>query len=123
MIRSAIENPKAKPPAAPKVRTALPAHVLRGQANVADERSRSAPVPRPVPPPTKAPPDRHGNFVPLTKAPPDSQGNLVVPMAPSLMTKPPDKSAAKPLMAKPKTAPKARSTTPKPGNVIRRDVA
>eukprot|EP00972_Heterocapsa_arctica_P031675 4665352-Heterocapsa_arctica.AAC.1 len=71
MIRSAVKNPTAKPSAAPKVNTALPAHMQRGKANAADERSRSAPVTKPAPPPAKAPPDQYGNFVPLVKAPPD----------------------------------------------------
>eukprot|EP00972_Heterocapsa_arctica_P088770 13088918-Heterocapsa_arctica.AAC.1 len=39
------------------------------------------------------------------------------------MTKPKETPKAKPLMAKPKAEQKARSTTPKPGHVVRRDMA
>eukprot|EP00972_Heterocapsa_arctica_P107217 15794825-Heterocapsa_arctica.AAC.1 len=113
-------DPKAKPSAAPKVSTELPAHIQRGKAS---ERSRSAPIPRPAPPPAKAPPDQYGNFVPVAKAPPDRLGNLATTTAPSLMTTPRGMPKAKPLMAKPGAVQKARSTTPKPGHVVRRDMA
>eukprot|EP00972_Heterocapsa_arctica_P063660 9394481-Heterocapsa_arctica.AAC.1 len=56
------------------------------------------------------------------KAPPDQRGNLVIPRAKPLMAGPPGRPAAKPLMAKPKPVTKARSSAPRPGSVLRRDM-
>eukprot|EP00972_Heterocapsa_arctica_P037707 5549920-Heterocapsa_arctica.AAC.1 len=71
MVRSMISDHKAKPSAAPKINTAVPAHIQRAKAHAAQERSRSAPIPRPAALPAKARPDQAGNLVPLYKAPPD----------------------------------------------------
>eukprot|EP00972_Heterocapsa_arctica_P045601 6730014-Heterocapsa_arctica.AAC.1 len=46
-IQHALDNPGVALRAAPKVRTEAPAHILRAQAKVNVERSRSAPAPRP----------------------------------------------------------------------------
>eukprot|EP00972_Heterocapsa_arctica_P040605 5984454-Heterocapsa_arctica.AAC.1 len=57
--------------AAPKASTVAPQHLLRAHAKTHDERSRSAPVPRPVAPPLMRPPN----------VPPGHQGALVTPGA------------------------------------------
>eukprot|EP00972_Heterocapsa_arctica_P045183 6670690-Heterocapsa_arctica.AAC.1 len=47
MMKYVASDPKAKPSAAPKVRTKLPAQIQRGKAHLTSERSRSAPIPKP----------------------------------------------------------------------------
>eukprot|EP00972_Heterocapsa_arctica_P090660 13377761-Heterocapsa_arctica.AAC.1 len=56
MVRSLVNDPKAVPSAAPKISTPLPAHLQKAKGRAEKERSRSAPIPKPVVPPVKAPP-------------------------------------------------------------------